>query len=306
MLFYRVLELAVVHAPVRYKDLVATQRPRAVPPKASHVYEGTRPVWRCLPRTARGGGKPTPVKWRAAVAHIVRSGGPLTPTMTGPPFVLRLHAPEHRQRRRRRPARHGAIRRHRTGALMVARPVRSARPSVCTAGWRWRTWRPHWSGRGFQRSSMPTSRSGFRSRPFIVAGARASAWPRSPTMARRPRRQIRVPGRGRTAQGSPPAVLVSSTKRRACTGRAIDTAVDDRTTTVASSRSARFRPRGTYITRMEQRRPLRQRIDVVGQPCGNRASSPAGLRPVAAPLLVRCGLRLDRWSTRDPTRPLPA
>jgi len=33
MLFYRVLELAVVHAPVRYKDLVAAQRPRAVPPK---------------------------------------------------------------------------------------------------------------------------------------------------------------------------------------------------------------------------------------------------------------------------------
>ena len=32
MLFYRVLELAVVHAPVRYKDLVAAQRPRAVPP----------------------------------------------------------------------------------------------------------------------------------------------------------------------------------------------------------------------------------------------------------------------------------
>jgi transposase-like protein len=29
MLFYRVLELAVVHAPVRYKDLVAAQRPRA-------------------------------------------------------------------------------------------------------------------------------------------------------------------------------------------------------------------------------------------------------------------------------------
>jgi transposase-like protein len=35
MLFYRVLELAVVHAPVRYKDLVAAQRPRAVPPKAT-------------------------------------------------------------------------------------------------------------------------------------------------------------------------------------------------------------------------------------------------------------------------------
>ncbi len=32
MVFYRVLELAVAHAPVRYEDLVAAKRPRAVPP----------------------------------------------------------------------------------------------------------------------------------------------------------------------------------------------------------------------------------------------------------------------------------
>jgi transposase-like protein len=32
MVFYRVLELAVAHAPVRYKDLVVNQRPRAVQP----------------------------------------------------------------------------------------------------------------------------------------------------------------------------------------------------------------------------------------------------------------------------------
>jgi len=32
MLFYRVLELAVTHAPVRYHELIATRRPRAVPP----------------------------------------------------------------------------------------------------------------------------------------------------------------------------------------------------------------------------------------------------------------------------------
>jgi hypothetical protein len=32
MVFYRVLELAVAHEPVRYKDLVKAQRPRAVPP----------------------------------------------------------------------------------------------------------------------------------------------------------------------------------------------------------------------------------------------------------------------------------
>ncbi len=32
MVFYRVLELAVAHAPVRYEDLIASRRPRAVPP----------------------------------------------------------------------------------------------------------------------------------------------------------------------------------------------------------------------------------------------------------------------------------
>ncbi|MCH7945066.1 MAG: hypothetical protein IIC73_03505 [Armatimonadetes bacterium] len=32
MLFYRVLELAVTHDPVRYQDLVASRRPRNVPP----------------------------------------------------------------------------------------------------------------------------------------------------------------------------------------------------------------------------------------------------------------------------------
>jgi transposase-like protein len=33
MVFYRVLELAVGHEPVRYRDLIATRRPRKVPPK---------------------------------------------------------------------------------------------------------------------------------------------------------------------------------------------------------------------------------------------------------------------------------
>jgi transposase-like protein len=32
MVFYRVLELAVAHEPVRYQDLIATKRPRPVPP----------------------------------------------------------------------------------------------------------------------------------------------------------------------------------------------------------------------------------------------------------------------------------
>ena len=32
MVFYRVLELAIAHAPVRYRELIATKRPRATPP----------------------------------------------------------------------------------------------------------------------------------------------------------------------------------------------------------------------------------------------------------------------------------
>ena len=34
MVFFRVLELAVAHVPVRYHDLIATRRPRKVPPTA--------------------------------------------------------------------------------------------------------------------------------------------------------------------------------------------------------------------------------------------------------------------------------
>lgn len=34
MVFFRVLELAVAHAPVRYQDLIASRRPRKVPPTA--------------------------------------------------------------------------------------------------------------------------------------------------------------------------------------------------------------------------------------------------------------------------------
>lgn len=33
MIFFRVLELAVAHAPVRYQDLIVNRRPRSVPPK---------------------------------------------------------------------------------------------------------------------------------------------------------------------------------------------------------------------------------------------------------------------------------
>jgi hypothetical protein len=38
MVFYRVLELAVAHAPVRYRDIIATRRPRKVPPTPPHAY----------------------------------------------------------------------------------------------------------------------------------------------------------------------------------------------------------------------------------------------------------------------------
>lgn len=38
MVFYRVLELAVAHDPVRYHELVATERPRKVPPRPPHKY----------------------------------------------------------------------------------------------------------------------------------------------------------------------------------------------------------------------------------------------------------------------------
>ena len=37
MVFYRVLELAVTHDPLRYKDLVVNQRPRAVQPTPPHA-----------------------------------------------------------------------------------------------------------------------------------------------------------------------------------------------------------------------------------------------------------------------------
>ena len=38
MVFYRVLELAMVHGPVRYQDLIATRRPRRVPPRPPGTY----------------------------------------------------------------------------------------------------------------------------------------------------------------------------------------------------------------------------------------------------------------------------
>lgn len=56
MLFYRVLELAVAHDPVRYQDLARTKRPKAKCPT------GILQAWSALGRTGRGGST-TPVKW---------------------------------------------------------------------------------------------------------------------------------------------------------------------------------------------------------------------------------------------------
>jgi transposase-like protein len=62
MVFYRVLELAVAHDPVRYHELIATRRPRAVPPvpptKRGRPPSLQRPPanrpWRALPPSSSG------------------------------------------------------------------------------------------------------------------------------------------------------------------------------------------------------------------------------------------------------------
>ena len=61
MVFYRVLELAVAHDPVRYHDLIATKRPRAVPPTPPQA-RGHPPSRSALQRTAPGEPRPGPVR----------------------------------------------------------------------------------------------------------------------------------------------------------------------------------------------------------------------------------------------------
>ena len=60
MVFYRVLELAAGHEPVRYQDLIATKRPRAVSPTPPQTG-----AWSALQRTAPGElpARMGPVKW---------------------------------------------------------------------------------------------------------------------------------------------------------------------------------------------------------------------------------------------------
>ena len=58
MVFYRVLELAVAHEPMRYQDLIASRRPKKVPPsppkRRGHPMSLERPganrPWRSVER----------------------------------------------------------------------------------------------------------------------------------------------------------------------------------------------------------------------------------------------------------------
>ena len=61
--FYRVLELAVAHPPVRYRELVADPKPKLVPPKPPGG--GGHPPSLDRPRADR--------PWRRASSALVRS-----------------------------------------------------------------------------------------------------------------------------------------------------------------------------------------------------------------------------------------
>ena len=71
MVFYRVLELAVAHDPVRYQDLIATKRPRAVP-SAPPQGRGHPPSLERPPakRPSRTGAWTGPVKWIPQIPTI--------------------------------------------------------------------------------------------------------------------------------------------------------------------------------------------------------------------------------------------
>ena len=65
MVFYRVLELAVAHDPVRYQDLIATSRPRAM--------RLTPPYVRGHPPSLER--PPANRPWRIAALKLVRLNG---------------------------------------------------------------------------------------------------------------------------------------------------------------------------------------------------------------------------------------
>ena len=66
MLFYRVLELAVAHGPVRYRDLVAARIPRPCPQPADKTRAPANLGPACT-RSALAAGSPAPVKWIAQI-----------------------------------------------------------------------------------------------------------------------------------------------------------------------------------------------------------------------------------------------
>src|SRR2546430_12221657 len=68
LVFYRVLELAVGHEPVRYHDIVAGERPRRIPPPPP-LAPDIHPAWKA-PQPSAQGEPPTlatPGKWRAPI-----------------------------------------------------------------------------------------------------------------------------------------------------------------------------------------------------------------------------------------------
>ena len=72
LVFYRLLELAAGHDPVRYRSIVAGKRPRKIPPTPRRP-AGILRAWSGHLPSARGGPLTwtTPVKWRPLKAVIV-------------------------------------------------------------------------------------------------------------------------------------------------------------------------------------------------------------------------------------------
>jgi ISXO2-like transposase domain len=68
LVFYRLLELAAGHDPVRYRNIVADKRPRKIPPTPPSG-RGHPPTWNGRQPSARGGPLTwtTPVKWRPRI-----------------------------------------------------------------------------------------------------------------------------------------------------------------------------------------------------------------------------------------------
>jgi hypothetical protein len=71
LVFYRLLELAAGHDPVRYRDIAAGRRPRKIPPNRQPG-TGIRRAWSGRQPSAHG--EPltwtTPVKWRPLIANM--------------------------------------------------------------------------------------------------------------------------------------------------------------------------------------------------------------------------------------------